>query len=404
MTAGAATQYDRAKPSPLRLLSGAAYAGMFACGVMFALLGAVLPSLSERLSFSLADIGTLFLVMNFAMLVTSLVLGVAMDRFGMKAPLMLGPCLVATALVLLAQAREMAMLFPAVACLGAGGGALNGATNTLVADLHDDARKKSAALNLLGVFFGFGALFLPFSLGALMARVGVNGLLYGTAMLCVLAGGFAAVLRFPAPKQAKKLPVGEMPRFLRMPLVLAMALLLFFESGNEFLLGGYFTTFLTRELRVDVEAASYALAAFWASIMATRLALSRLLLRFDGHAVIFTCALLAATGAALVGLSAGTASAMAGIVLTGLALSGVFPTLLGIAGSEFREHSGTVFGILFTVALTGGMLMPWLSGQLAEQWGVRWVFALAAANFLAIVAMNEVTRRVRVRTKVMRGQ
>ena len=54
-------------------LSGVAYAGMFVFGIVMALLGAVMPVLSERLSFTLADIGTLFLVMNFAMLVTSLV-------------------------------------------------------------------------------------------------------------------------------------------------------------------------------------------------------------------------------------------------------------------------------------------------------------------------------------------
>lgn len=391
----AAAQSGPARWSGVSALSGAAYAGMFACGVMFALLGAVLPALSERLTFSLSDIGTLFLVMNAAMLATSLVLGVAMDRFGMKAPLVLGPWLVAGALVLLAGAGDFAVLFPAVACLGAGGGALNGATNTLVADLHEDQQRKSAALNMLGVFFGFGALFLPFSLGAMIQRVGINGLLYGTALLCVLAGVYAAALRFPPPKQPHKLPVAEMPRFLRMPLVPAMAFLLFFESGNEFLLGGYFTTFLTREMSLGVEGASYALAGFWASIMATRLALSRLLLRFDAHAVILACALLAAMGAALVSRSGSVAAAMAGIILTGLALSGVFPTLLGVAGAEFREHSGTVFGILFTVALTGGMLMPWLSGQLAERMGVRWVFVLAAANFAVIALMNAVVRRLR---------
>lgn len=385
------------EPSRVGLLSGAAYAGMFVCGVMFALLGAVLPSLAARLSFTLADIGTLFLVMNFAMLVTSLVLGVVMDRFGMKAPLALGPLLVTAALVLIARAGEFAMLFPAVAMLGAGGGALNGSTNTLVADLHGDPRKKGAALNLLGVFFGFGALLLPFSIGSMMAWFGVNGLLLGCAVLCVAAGVFAVALRFPAPKQPAKLPIAEMPRFLRMPVVLTMAFLLFFQSGNEFLLGGYFTTFLTRELGLEVQGASVALAAYWAAIMATRVVLSRLLLRFEGHSVILVSALTAAVGALLVACAGSAELATTGIILSGLALSGIFPTLLGIAGSEFTEHSGTVFGILFTVALTGGMLMPWLSGQLAEHWGVRWAFALASANFLAIAGLNVLVKRIRSR-------
>lgn len=383
--------------SPASPLSGAAYAGMFVCGVMFALLGAVLPALATRLSFSLADIGTLFLVMNSAMLLTSLVLGVLMDRFGMKAPMTLGPVLVAGSLVLIARSGAFASLFPAVAMLGVGGGALNGAANTLVADLHDDPGRKAAALNVLGVFFGFGALLLPFSIGAMMARFGVNGLLVGCAVLCLGAGGYAGALRFPAPKQPARLPVGEMPRFLRMPVVLAIAFLLFFQSGNEFLLSGYFTTFLTRDIGMGIETSSAALAGYWASIMIARVTLSRLLLRLDGHKVIMACALLAMLGAAAVAHAEEAGMAVAGILLTGFALSGIFPTVLGIAGTQFKEHSGTVFGILFMVALTGGMLMPWLSGRIAAAYGLRWVFGLAALNFAAIAVLNAAAHRLRHR-------
>ena len=70
----------------------AAYAGMFVFGIVMALFGASLPALAGRLEFQVADIGTLFLAMNGAMLVSSLALGLAMDRFGMKPPLALGPC------------------------------------------------------------------------------------------------------------------------------------------------------------------------------------------------------------------------------------------------------------------------------------------------------------------------
>src|SRR5690606_4251923 len=47
-----------------RLLSAAAYAGMFVFGIVMALLGAVLPALSGRLAFEVADIGRLLLYMN----------------------------------------------------------------------------------------------------------------------------------------------------------------------------------------------------------------------------------------------------------------------------------------------------------------------------------------------------
>jgi FHS family L-fucose permease-like MFS transporter len=376
-----------------RPLGAVAQAGMFVFGIVMALVGAVVPPLSERLAIALSDVGTLFLAMNFAMLVASLVLGLIVDRFGLKLPLAAGPALVGAGLVLIGRADEYAQLIPAVVALGFGGGFVNGAANTLVADLHDDERRKAAALNLLGVFFGFGALFLPFSVGALTSAFGVPPLLYAAAGLCAATAGAAAVLAFPPPKQRQGWPLARMPQFLGMPIVLALACLLFFLSGNEFTLGGYISTHLTREMGLSVGAASYALAGYWAALMATRLVLSRVLLTVSAHTVVLAGALVSAVAALLVAAAPGPAIAIGGVVLLGLSVSGIFPTVLGIASARFRESSGTVFGILFTIALSGGMTMPWVAGQLAEGAGVGAVFVLAAVNFGAIALLGLVVRR-----------
>jgi fucose permease len=376
------------------LLGAIACAGMFVFGVVMALLGAVMPVLSERLALGLADVGSIFLAANAAMLVASVVVGPLMDRLGMKAPLVAGAALVAAALGLVAVAGDFAALVAAVALLGLGGGALNAGTNTLVADLHDDPERKAAALNVLGVFFGFGALMLPFSVGALLSHVGLGALLAGGAALCAITAAAAAVPRFPPPKQAHGWPLRELGRFIGVPLVLALGFLLFFESGNEFLLGGYFSTFLTQELKVPVATASFLLAAYWGAIMASRVFLSRLLLHLPPTTIVLGGGVLAAAGALCVSAAAGPAFAVAGILLTGFALAGIFPTVLGIAGAAFKDHSGTVFGILFTIALTGGMTIPWLAGHLAAAAGLRAVFVLAAGNFLAVAALAAISRRV----------
>lgn len=378
----------------MRDLTPVAAAGMFVFGVVVALLGTVMPVLSERLSLGLGNVGTLFLVMNGAMLAASLLVGPLMDRFGMKAPLALGILLVGGSLAAVAVASSFAAMLLAVACLGFGGGAINASANTLVADLHDDPDAKGSALNLLGVFYGIGALLLPFSVGVLVAAVGLPALLFAAAALCVATALVAFALPFPAPKQTHGWPIAQAGRFLRMPLVLALAFLLFFESGNEFVLGGYFATFLTGALGMPAASASYPLAAYWAAILVARLALSRgLLARTGAHAAVMVGALLALAGALSVAFAPSVPVASAGIVLTGLALAGIFPTVLGIAGARFPEHSGTVFGLLFTVALTGGMTMPWLAGHLAAWAGLRLVFVLVAANFAAVAVLNAVARR-----------
>jgi fucose permease len=305
----------------------------------------------------------------------------------------IGGLLVAVALVIVARATALSDLLTAVVLLGVGGGALNGGTNTLVADLHEDPQHKNAALNLLGVFFGFGALLLPFAIGALLARFSLAALILAAAVPCGLVGIYAATLRFPPPKQGHRLPLADMPRFLRDPLVVVLACLLFFQSGVEFTLGGFIATYLTREMSASVSQASWVLTAFWAAIMGTRIVLSRVTARSSPHRVLFSCGCGALAGALLAAAATGPAMAFAGIIVMGISLAGVFPAALGIAGARFESHSGTVFGILFTVALAGGMTLPWTAGQIGESAGLRSVFLLVAFSYAAILGLSRAAAR-----------
>jgi len=368
---------------------------MFVFGVVMALLGAILPSLSARLHFETAQIGILFLVMNGGMLASSLVLGLVMDRFGMKLPQAVGALLGASTLLLVAGASSFASLLPMVVLLGIGGAALNGGTNTLVADLHADARSKSAALNRLGVFFGFGALSLPFAIGSLLAASSLETILAATAGLCLAAAVFVAALRFPAPKQRNALPIADMPRFFRSPVVLSFALLLFLESGSEFTLGGFISMYLARDIGIgSVSKVSWILAGYWASMMISRALLSRAMLGINPYRMLYCCACGAGVGALLVAIAPGPAFAALAIVICGCSLAGVYPSALGIVGARFQSHSGTVFGILFAVALGGGMLVPWVAGLVGGTMGLRWVFGVVAVAFSGIALLSRLAAGV----------
>ena len=369
-------------------LQVAAFAGMFVFGIAAALLGATLPLLSERLQIGLGRVGTLFLVMNAGMLASSFALGALQDRFGMKPPLVAGPVVVGAALLLVAGAGSYAQLLVAVALLGLGGSALNGASNALVADLHEDPAAKSAALNLVGVFFGFGALFIPLAIGLLLRAAGLRGILLGATGLCVVVAIANALPSYPPAKQGRGLALAEAARFLRDPLVLLLGLLLFFQSGNEFILGGYTTTFLTREIGLSVGAASYALTGYWAALMLTRAWLGRGRASLTGERLVLASAAASAAATALLVTASRPPLAVVVVVVLGATLAGIFPAVLGVAGSRFPAHSGTVFGLLFTMALSGGMTLPWVTGQAAAAWGLRPALGLVVAQFLAVLALQ----------------
>jgi fucose permease len=369
-------------------LNASAYTGMFGFGVVMALLGSVLPLLSARLHFDLAQAGNLFFAMNAAMLATTLALGPCLDRFGHKWPLAGAPLFVSGALALIANANQLEGVVAAVVLLGIGGGALNQTTNTLVADLSEGAHGKSVALNLLGVFFGFGALFVPFTMGSLVRALGLANILYMAAGVSLVPTVLSIRLSFPHPQQRGGVPLASILLLLRQPLVLIFSFLLFFESGSEFILGGYITTYLTRNLGATVSSASYLLAGYWGALMVARIVLSRTFLRQGGGKLIVGSALGVALSMVLLLTARSVSLAGAAILLLGFSIATIFPTVLGLAGASYAGHAGTVFGILIGIALSGGMTMPWLTGKLSEEYGIRRGLLIVIANALAVFALQ----------------
>jgi fucose permease len=375
-------------PARVDWLSRAAYSGMFFFGVVMAVLGAALPVLARRVSFDLRQAGNLFLAMNLAMLLSGLIVGPFMDRFGKKPVLIAGPIFVAAALALMAVAATYRTLVTCVVLLGIGGGALNSGTNTLVADLHSDPRAKSSALNLLGIFFGFGALFLPFVIGSVFKMLGLAAILYLSMILALVPAILCCVLTFPPSRHEAGLTLTEVAGLAHNRLVLSLGFLLFFESGNEFIMGGYTSTYLTRELGSSVSAASLLLAAYWGAIMIGRAISSRVVLNWRSSTVILASAVGAAAGLVVLLAAQNLLMAGAGIAIAGLSFASVYPVTLGFAGSRFEAYSGSVFGMLFAIALAGGMILPWAVGQLAEAHGLRWALAIVIGNCIMIFLLQ----------------
>ena len=235
-------------PANTRKLMTAACSGMFVFGIVMAILGAILPGLFAKVGFDKGAAGDLFLTMNFAMLVMTLLFGPMVDRFGFKVLLIASALLVAGAFFLLSVASTYGLILAAAVVLGFGGGGLNGGTNALTSDIHE-AEKRGPALNVLGVFFGFGALTIPFLIGTLLAVLGMGKILLMAVVLSLVPLVLFAASRFPRAKQAQGFPIKDAARIGRDPLLWLCAFLLFFQSGNEFTVGGWISTHLQETLR-----------------------------------------------------------------------------------------------------------------------------------------------------------
>jgi MFS transporter, FHS family, glucose/mannose:H+ symporter len=373
-----------------RGLQTSIFTGAFVFGIVMSSLGSLLPALIAVAGLEMLDAGRLFLLMNFGMLVGSLFFGPICDRFGFRALLAISLLLVGGSFTALALARNYGSILATLAVLGLGGGALNGATNALINDISPDRR--ASALNLLGIFFGCGALFTPFLVGSLLGRAGLQNILVFLAILTVAPFVLFILAQFPPPKHQRGIAGGALGKILRNPLLFLFAFLLFFQSGNEFTMGGWISTFLGERMHFEPRNAAYILAGYWGAIMAGRWIVSKIASRLSAHILVAGSALLALV--AVVGLILIDSPSAAAVLVAciGLGFAAIFPTTLAQAGTVFAEFSGTAFSVIFVVALTGGMTAPWLIGQIAQNHGVGNGFWITAFSCGGIIALQSLIR------------
>ncbi len=360
-----------------------ACAGMFVFGIVLAILGALfgLPEMRERLHVDLARQGDVFLLLFFGVFLSTIVVGPMIDSFGNKLVLALSAALVAVALVAFSAAHAFVPALVAAFLLGLGGGGLNTSTNALVADLYADNR--GAMLNILGAFFGVGALSIPLLAASITGFFTITQLLLIAAALAALCTIGYLLLGFPPPTEPSGFSLLASLRVARTPGVLLFAILLFFQSGNEASIGGWTSTY-AGTVGATPNTATWVLASYWAALTIGRLVGARLLAQLSKSRLVLASAVGSAMGCVVLLASNSVAMLAVGAVIVGFSFAAIYPTTLAMAADRYERLAGTIFGFLFAVGLIGGMSFPWAIGHISQHHGVRSGMVLPLAGGVAI--------------------
>jgi fucose permease len=365
--------------------------GLLSFGIVFTTLGSLLPSIIERFGLDKAQAGALFPLSSFGILAGSLVFGPMADRYGYKGILATAIALIVLGLEGIAFAPTLAILGIALFVIGAGGGIINGGSNALVADMSSDAR--GANLQLLGVFFGVGAVGVPFMLATLTGAFTQKALIAGLGALVVIPLLVIVITEFPAPKQAQGFPIAAAGRLVRDPLMLLMGFMLFLESGMEITVGGWTSTYVNDELAVTARTALIILSLYWMGTILTRIALGWLLRRSSPFRLLFACMTTAFVGAVLLLVTRSVPIAIAGVFFLGVGFAPTFPSVLGFIGDRYETLSGTAFSLALAMALTGGMILPYFAGLIGQQSGMRASFVIVPAALLVLMGLLGILSR-----------
>src|SRR5215469_3737957 len=340
-----------------------------------------------RLEIDLSQQGHLFLLLYLGIFISSLVVGPLVDYVGYKANLLVSSALVSAAMVGFALAHSFASAAIAAVWLGVGGGGLNMCTNTLVSDVYGDER--GPMLNLLGIFFGIGAICVPLLAASIEGRFRIPQLFVSCAVLAAVCALGYALLSFPPARASQAFSLREVVGVAKYQGVLLLAFILFLESGNEACIGGWTSTFVNT-IGYSARTATLVLATYWAALMVSRVVAARVLQGMGKSHLVLIIALISLLGCAVLLATRSLLLLFTGTALIGVSYGPIFPTTLAIAGDRYSERAGTVFGLLFSIALTGGMLFPWTVGQVSQRLTVRAGMIIPSLGAIGIILLSAI--------------
>ena len=256
------------------------------------------------------------------------------------------------------------------------------------------SRAKVLAAACLGMLvFGIGAVGVPFTLGVLLGRFSYTAITAGVGAAVLIPIVYSLAIRFPAPKHAQGIPLAQVGGLVRQPALLLFGTLLFFQSGMEITVGGWSATFAREVLGLAAQPGLLFLSLYWFGMMLARLVLSGALKRVPPtHALLASIAVALAGAFLLVG-ARGVGAASVGIFLIGAGFAAVFPLVLGLVGDRYPALSATAFSIAISMALVGGMTLPYVTGLLGDRHGLRASFLVIPASLVAQTVVFALVRR-----------
>ncbi len=347
----------------------AACFGMLLFGIGLITLGSMATDLKIKFQLDEVAAGTLFSILPVGILAGSLLFGPVCDRYGYKFLLTFSCLGMFAGFEGIAYVSSFNLLKICIFIFGVSAGIINGATNAVVSDISSSA--KGANLSLLGVFFGLGALGMPFVLAILKDLFSSYQIIAAVGVFTLSVALFYSSIKFPLSKKALGFTPGNKKNLFKDSYLFFIAFYLFFQGSLEAIVNNWTTSYLTKHLSIEESNALYALSLYVAGMTVMRLFIGGVFRSVDVMKLMFISITIILAGILLIHFGQSLYFSVAGLILLGVGSAAGFPVMLGLAGNRYAAQSGTAFSFIFTVSLLGNMLVNYLMGWIAKSYGIQ---------------------------------
>lgn len=375
------------------------YYAFFINGVIALIFGTIMPYILSDFNIGYDKGGLLLSMQSAGNLVASTLAGMVVIYFGLKRAAITLSAMTVIGFVSMLFTKNPAFLLIPFFLTGLGRGSISNISNTIVNDVSGgDAGK----LNVLHTFFAVGAFMAPFFASWAFSRGYAWQFIIG--VISILAA--LVVLNFMSLKiedEKEEIKQDEHSKssdlgFLKNIDFYVSSGILFFYVGVEYAVNGWIVTYLKDTGLMTTTMAQTILSLLWIVIIFGRLFTAKISKKVDNTSIL----LASATGTIVFFGIFLMLSNIWGIIFCilglGFCLSGIYPTTISNVGSVLQGSSLAMGGLLGAAGL-GGILMPYITGLVAEITGIAGgmtVISVAVICMFLCTLVNKVRKQRRV--------
>ncbi|MBO7743492.1 MFS transporter [Paenibacillus sp. MWE-103] len=380
------------------------YLAFISLGIPDSLLGSAWPVIRPDLGASFGFAGILSMIVAGGTIVSSLVSGNLVQRFGTGKLTLLSCCLTAGALLGFSVAPSIVWLVFLAVPLGLGGGAIDAALNHYVAENY-----KARHMNWLHCFWGVGATMGPIIMSYFIAErhswrngyAAVSMIQFTLAIILLVTlplwkrvaerrSSSRESMNHPADHAGTEgsLPAGVTPsNVLLIRGVIPTLVAFLFYCGVESTVGLWGASYLAGARNMTAEAAAGWISSYYGGITIGRFITGFVTMKVGNRALIRCGQITAIAGGLLLALPVQPLF-LVGLVLIGLGLAPIYPGLLHETPVRFGQgNAAKLMGVQMAVAYTGSTLLPPLFGVLSTHASIA-VFPVIVLAFLVIQLLS----------------
>jgi fucose permease len=339
-----------------------------AVGISMTVPGTLLPVLVEALRIRLVEAGSMFALLGVGYLLSAASAGPVIRICGLRAVLSIGMLVYAAGTGGFGAVSTWWGAATMLLIAGLGWGGVEVALSTLFIAIG--GARSANLLNLGQLFFGVGCFIGPAAAWVVAGGVSWRAVFEvagGLTALTALAWALQPIRRAApvdeSPAQAKTTP-------LRSKLTVVMASMLAAGVGVEMGTGGWLSKYMVGVRGVDLRYAGTVVSLYWMGIAVGRLILSATSQYFNQERLLVGLTISAAAAFAFGLATQHSVLATAAFAVTGLAISGIFPGMLALAGKYHPQNVPGITSVVITGGGLGGIIIPWVMSAIADGFGL----------------------------------